>query len=239
MVKKFKSKKAEGWNGKRVDEDSSESTLHLFHLSTLSPFILITLLALIAIGVMWWRSGDFISLWLTPDQQGRWHYQNLEFPEAMEKFEDPTWRGIAAYRSGKYEFAAASFAQNPSAEGFFNMGDALMKNKDYGKAIQAFELAVNEGLDWKEAQENLELARYVLEYIETSREQSDTGDESELGADEFKFDNTKKKGKEIEITEKSAMKIESAEKWMRSVDTQTRDFLRIRFSVENSRRKPQ
>ncbi len=109
-----------------------------------------------------------------------------------------------------------------------------MKSFDYAKAIKAYELAVAEDPDWAEAVENLQLARYVLDYIEQAREQSDTGDESELGADDYKFDNTEERGSEMVITQESTIELESAEKWMRSVDTETRDFLRTRFSLEAS-----
>ena len=84
--------------------------------------------------------------------------------------------------------------------------------------------------------EEHEGARYlVLEYVEGVRDQSDTGDESELGADDIQFDNTKKQGREILITKESTIEAASAEKWMRSVDTETRDFLRSRFALEASR----
>ena len=110
-----------------------------------------------------------------------------------------------------------------------------MKARDYGKAITAYEQAVAEAPDWIEAQENLELAIYTLEYIERVREQSDTGDETELSADDYVFDNTKDRGREIEITQQSTIEMESAEKWMRGVDTETSDFLRTRFLLEATR----
>ena len=107
-----------------------------------------------------------------------------------------------------------------------------MKGREYGKAITAYEQAVADAPNWLEANENLQLARHVLDYIERVREQSDTGDETELGADDYVFDNTRDRGVEIEITQESTIELESAEKWMRSVDTQTRDFLRSRFLLE-------
>jgi Ca-activated chloride channel family protein len=181
------------------------------------------------------RAGDFAALWMTPDQRARLAYENLEFREAYERFEDPTWKGIAAYDAGLYEESATAFGRLPPAEGFFNRGNAFMKARDYGKAIVAYQQAVSEAPEWIEAQENLELATYTLEYIERVREQSDTGDESELGADDYVFDNTKERGVEIEITQQSTIELESAEKWMRGVDTDTRDFLRTRFLLEASR----
>ena len=198
-------------------------------------FIIVTLLAAAALAWQLSRVGDFGSLWLTPDQQARFAYEALAFPEAFERFEDPAWKGVAAYDSGLYEESAASFGRIPTAVGFYNRGNAFMKARDYGKAIIAYEQAVAEAPDWVEARDNLELATYTLEYIERVREQSDTGDESELGADDYVFDNTKERGLEMEITDQSTVEMESAEKWMRGVDTETSDFLRTRFLLEATR----
>jgi len=198
-------------------------------------FVVVSLLAAAALAWQLSRVGDFESLWLTPDQQARRAYERLEFPEAFERFEDPAWKGAAAYDSGLYEESAAAFGRIPTAVGFYNRGNAFMKARDYGKAIIAYEQAVAEAPDWVEARDNLELATYTLEYIERVREQSDTGDESELGADDYVFDNTKERGLEMEITDQSTVEMESAEKWMRGVDTETSDFLRTRFLLEATR----
>lgn len=196
---------------------------------------MVSALAAAALVVLAEREGDFTALWLTPDQQGRMAYEDKEFAAAADLFEDPMRKGRALYAAGRYTEAAATFARVPTAEGFYNRGNALMKGREYTKAIPSYEQAVDEAPDWAEAAENLRLARYVLEYIEGVREQSDTGDESELGADDVQFDNTKEKGKEIVITKESTIAAESAEKWMRSVDTETRDFLRSRFALEAAR----
>lgn len=195
-------------------------------------FAVVTLLAAAALAWQTWRHGDFIALWFSPDQQARMAYDNLEFPRAADLFEDPAWKGVAQYRSGLYEASAASFGRIPTAIGFYNRGNAFMKGREYGKAITAYEQAVAEDPQWTEAQDNLRLSRYVLDYIERAREQSDTGDESELSADDYVFDNTRERGIEMEITKESTIELESAEKWMRSVDTETRDFLRTRFLLE-------
>jgi len=195
----------------------------------------ITLLAAAALAWQALQAGDFISLWLNPDQQARLAYERLEFQDAYGRFEDPAWKGVAAYDSGLYEDSAAAFGRMATAEGFYNRGNAFMKARDYGKAIVAYQQAVADAPDWVEARENLDLATYTLEYIERVREQSDTGDESELGADDYVFDNTRERGKEMEITRESTIELESAEKWMRGVDTETSDFLRTRFLLEASR----
>jgi Ca-activated chloride channel family protein len=195
-------------------------------------FLLITVLAG---GVLVWmntRVDGFADLWFTRDQQARYAFEHLEFPTAAEKFEDPAWKGVARYRSGQYVESAASFGRLGTAEGFFNRGNAFMKGREYAKAITAFEQAVTDAPKWTEARENLQLARYTLDYLEEAREQ---GGESEIGADDYVFDNNRKRGQETEITRESAIEAQSAEKWMRSVNTDTRDFLRTRFLLEASK----
>ena len=187
------------------------------------------------LGRAWYSQGAFISLWLTQDQLGQLAYDNRDFPGAAELFFDPHWKGTAQYAAGQYEQAADTFGTIPTAEGFFNRGNSLMKSRDYGKAIKSYEIAVQEDPDWPEAAENLELARHVLAYIEDTREQSDTGDESELSADDYKFDNTEEKGKEMQITQQETLQLETAEKWMRSVNTEVSDYLKIRFALESRR----
>lgn len=188
----------------------------------------------VLLAVVWQstRVPEFIDLWLTPDQQGMRAFNNRDWGRAVERFRDPAWLGVAAYYGGRYEDAAAAFGRIPSAEGYFNRGDALMKGRDYRNAIAAFELAVQQAPEWQAARENLELARYVQSYLEATREQSDTEDESEMSADEVQLDNKQQGGREIEITRASALGLESAEKWMRAVDTDTADFLRTRFAIE-------
>ena len=180
--------------------------------------------------------GAFIDLWLTHDQQGRRLFEAKDYAGAAERFDSPAWKGAAQYEAGDYAEAAATWGRIATAEGFYNRGNAHMKAFEYRPAIAAYELAVKEAPDWVEAQENLELALYTLDYIERSREQSDTGEESGIGADDVVYDNKGERGAETQVTRESVVEAQSAEKWMRSVDTDTAEFLRSRFLLEASRR---
>ena len=191
----------------------------------------VTVVAALLLGWQTWRHGDFVGLWMTPDQQAQREYGQLEFQRAAELFEDPAWKGVAAFRSGLYEEAAASFGRIPSAVGFYNRGNALMRSREYAMAITAYEQAVAEDPAWVEAQDNLRLSRYVLEYINRARD----GTGTEIGADDYVFDNTGDQGTETVITQDSIVEMQTAEKWMRSVDTETADFLRSRFLLESVR----
>jgi Ca-activated chloride channel family protein len=198
-------------------------------------FAAVTLVALLALVWLASREATLADLWLTRDQQGQRAMNQRDWKTALARFEDPAQKATAAYYAGQYEQSADLFARIPDAVGFYNRGNALIKARDYRNAIRAFELAVAAEPGWQQAVENLDLARHITEYIEQLREDSDTEDESELSADDYVFDNEDERGREMEITRESTIGLESAEKWMRSVDTDTAEFLRTRFALEQSR----
>ncbi|MEM9314894.1 MAG: hypothetical protein AAGA95_09720 [Pseudomonadota bacterium] len=192
-----------------------------------------------AAALLWQRGSDgrFLDLFLTEDQQGRFLYDNRQYREAAKVFVAAAWRGTAEYRAGAYAEAAESYARLGTSVGFYNRGNAFLRAFEYRKAIASYELAVADAPDWEEARENLALARYTLDYVELTREQSDTGEESGIGADEVVYDNTSDRGGDTEVTRDSVVEAQSAEKWMRSVDTETAEFLRTRFFLEASRER--
>lgn len=203
------------------------------------PGVQAALVTLVAAGGLAWQAAQvqgFADLWLTRDQQGQRAFDRKEFDRAFELFEDPAWKGAAAYRGGHYDGSAEAFGRVATAEGFFDRGNALMKAGDYRKAISSYELAVDEAPDWTEAQENLALARHTADYIDRMREQSDTDQDEKMRPDQIALDNEDRRGEEVEINRDSLIGLDAADKWMRAVDTDTRDFLRTRFLVEASRR---
>lgn len=200
-----------------------------------------TIVAAVALAWLTYEAESPISLWLTPDQQGRRAFEAKQFSDAADIFEDPMWKGTAAYASGRYIEAADAFGRLPTAIGFFNRGDALVKGREYVQAPPSFEQAVAEDPSWSEAAENLELTRYIIDYLERTREASGTesdGTIDELGADEYKFDASADAGTEVRIDKDTVVQALSAEKWMRTVDTETGDFLRSRFDLEATRPAP-
>ncbi len=208
------------------------------YLNGLHLVVQLLAVTVIAAAVLFWLNGPdgkLADLFLTADQQGRILYEDRQYPEAGEAFTDPAWKGTAQYRAGQYAAAAETYVRLGNAEGFYNRGNAYMRAFEYRKAITSYEQAVADAPEWQEARENLELARYTLEYIERAREQSDTGEQGGIGADDVVYDNTSTGGAETEVTRESAVEAQSAEKWMRSVDTETADFLRSRFLLEAGR----
>ena len=183
-----------------------------------------------------WR-GAFVDLWLTPDQQGRLAFENKQYAKAAALYEGTMWKGFALYSAGKYAEAVQVYRRVPSAAAAFAQGMAHVKIREYRPAIIAFETALARDPEHAAAARNLKIARAILAYIERVREQSDTKEGSE-GADEVVFDKESKGGTEMQVTGETKKKIQTAEQWMRTVDTRTADFLRIRFSLEAAKGQP-
>ena len=60
-------------------------------------------------------------LWLRPDQQAEKLFQQGETKVASQLFENPEWKGTAAYRSGDYENAIEQFSPSFLTESVFSV----------------------------------------------------------------------------------------------------------------------
>ena len=181
------------------------------------------------------RADGLGSWFFTSDQRGRMAYEKKAFAEAAELFADPAWRGHAQYRAGQYEAAAETLARVETPEAAFTAGLALIKSRQYRPAIAAFEVALERDPDFPGAARNLEVARAILLYVEQARAQSDTGEESGIGADDVVFDNKSGRGVDTQIANPDDVAPQTADQWMRTVDTDAADFLRSRFALEVAR----
>ncbi|MEX0285713.1 MAG: VWA domain-containing protein [Paracoccaceae bacterium] len=180
---------------------------------------------------------DGIADWfLTADQQGRLAYQRKDYSRAAELFEDPLWRGYAQYKAGQYADAVETLSRVETAEAAFTQGIAAIRNRAYRDGARAFETALSRDPEYPGAAENLVLTQQIIEYVESAREQSDTGEDSGIGADDVVFDNEAARGAEtqMEAAQEDGAGLLTADQWMNTVDTRTGDFLRQRFALEAS-----
>lgn len=170
----------------------------------------------------------------TSDQQGRLAYGRKDYEGASALFQDPLWKGYAMFRNGNYEQAAEVLGRLDTAEASFIQGISFIRNRNYRDGIDAFEVTLGRDPDYPGAAQNLELALRILDYVEETREQSDTGEQGGIGADDVVFDNEAGRGADttIEAVQDQAPEILSTEQWMNTVNTQTSDFLRLRFLME-------
>ena len=173
------------------------------------------------------------SLWFTPDQQGQSHFIHGEFQAAAQSFVDPMWQGAAWYRAGEFEKAAQTFARFNSAEANFNQGNAWLMRGKYETAITSYDRALKKRPNWREAQENRELALARAKMVE--RQGGEMG-EQKIGADEIVFDKKKNSGgQDTEIAGEQAVSYATVQAiWLRRVQTKPADFLKAKFAYQNA-----
>ncbi len=107
-------------------------------------------------------------LWLTPDQQGQAALDNGQPAKAAELFQNPAWKGAAAYKNKDYAAAAQHYASQQSINGQYNYANAQAKEGKLKEAITAYKRVL-------EADPNHEDARYNLKIVEDALKNKDDG----------------------------------------------------------------
>lgn len=77
---------------------------------------------------------------------------------AMPFFGDTNWRGVAHYRSGDMETAARDFRD---ARDFYNLGNAEAHLGNYAAALEAYDIAIAQGVDDAKANFDVVAAYYA------------------------------------------------------------------------------
>jgi len=179
-----------------------------------------------------WSPAD---LFLTPDQQGRLLMAKNDYAEAAKVFQEPMQRGAALYRNGDFKDAAAAFGRDESPAALYNRANSQLMSGEYDAAIAGYEKVLSMKPGWPEAAENLALARArKMKMAPPDDDAGGTG--GKLGADEIVYDKRAAKntgdqqetiqgGDQLSDQEMRAM-------WLRRVQTEPADFLRVKFSYQ-------
>ncbi len=195
--------------------------------------VLLAIFLLAALGLAYgsWTSTDF---WSTPEQRGDRLMRQQRFGEAGQVYRDP-WRiGTARYRNGEFEAAAASFARVPGASGAFNRGNALLMHGAYEDAIASYQRALETRPGWREAEDNLALARARKQVIDAAGNNRDQASDAIFDADEIVFDQKGEKGQSetLDMNEQALSDEGLRATWLRRVQTTPGDFLRAKFAYQ-------
>lgn len=182
------------------------------------------------------QAGPLADLFWTPDQQGARAYAARQYPEAADSFSDPEWKAVALIRDGRYDEAAKLLEPLRSRNAQFNRGVALVRGRNYQGAVAAFTAALELDPTDREAQENLDLTRRIIAYLEEAREDEDPQiNNADNAADGVVDDLTSDKGQTMRITGGTGLSEDAADQWMRQVQTKPADFLKSRFAIEAAR----
>jgi Ca-activated chloride channel family protein len=194
---------------------------------SLLPFYIVLILSLM--WLLFFYVGPWNRLLITNNQLGYKLYMKKEYLKASKNFEDLSFKGASFYRAGEFKAAKALYQNLSDKEGKFNLGNANVMLGLYDPAIEAYELALKIDPDFKEAKENLIVAkaRKILKEPENDGEQG----VGELGADEIVYDNKEGKG----VDDDSSAQKEAASgnpNWLDRLQTGPKDFLKNKFRYQ-------
>ncbi len=194
----------------------------------------------------WW------DLWLTPDQQGQRLFNKLEYLEAAKHFSDPLRKGTAYYYASEFKLAHNAFLEmqnDPSEEvrdfGLYNAASALARQREYLAARNLLQsLANKESLNQElrsDVEHNLKVISALVDEInQMSESQAGTEPDSSTelgdnpqtaeGADEQTT--ADKMIKEKLSADDILGNQEMADKWLKRVESDPKDFLRAKFQIQ-------
>jgi len=182
----------------------------------------------------------FMDLWLTPDQQGRYHFDRDEYSEAAGHFEDPLWKGIAYYQAEDFDAAIDQFARRETPDSLFNLGNAFARLGNYEESVASYDEALALRPEYQDAAFNRDLIQALIDRQKEEEEEYAGGTGGMLEADEIVVDEQGKKGEAAEMTqmEEAALSDEQlAELWMRRLQTTPANFLRMKFAFQAAKRE--
>lgn len=173
------------------------------------------------------RASSLTDVFVTPDQRGRWAFEHGHYPQAAADFQNPYWKGIAAYRAADYDAALASFAKLDSAPAYFYLGNIYARQYKFPAAMAAYRQALKLQPQFPEASANLALVTALQKDYEDQQQVA-----PDIKADEVKYDNPAGKGKAVKV---DAARASSDELWLRNLTTSPAQFLKQKFRLQDAR----
>lgn len=151
-------------------------------------------------------------LWLRTDQQAEKLFQEGAEKEAAQLFENPEWKGTAAYRTGDYEKAIEEFSRKDRPLTNFNRGNSLAFAGRLEEALAAYEKVLAENPKHEDALFNHDLIEKILQEQQKKQQnkKADKGKENEQGKNKQDQQQDSSKA-DVEQNEKSSQQ-SSAEK---------------------------
>jgi Ca-activated chloride channel family protein len=189
----------------------------------------------------------WMDLWLTPEQQGQWYFNRGEFIKAANHFQEPMYKGIAFYYGRDFASAQSQFLQVQGDErAVLYLGNALARQREYLAARNLYKDLIEKTNDESiavVAKQNYQaMSELVDEINRVSESQSGTTDgpeeSMELGDNPRTADGAEENtASELMLKETlNANEIlgsqELADKWLRKVEADPKNFLRNKFQIQ-------
>lgn len=179
------------------------------------------------------QAGVLADAFMTADQQGRWAFERQHYPAAAAHFNDPYWKGLAAYKAAEFNLALASFAKLDSAAAYFYLGNSHARLHHYPQALSAYAQALRLQPEFAQAQFNQALVTELQRQFEADQQVAPEED-----PDQEQFDDQGKPGDKGEKVMLNGPKTVSAELWLRNLNTSPAGFLKQKFRLQQAASQP-
>ncbi len=100
--------------------------------------------------------------WLNPDQEGDALIKRGDAKSAASIYSDPQRKGYAQLLSGDYKAASQTLAGLHDGEAYYNLGNALAHTGDLKGALSAYDAALRQNPNDRDAKHNRELVADAL-----------------------------------------------------------------------------
>ena len=186
-------------------------------------------LAVSLVWVMFFYGQGLNRLFITPDQLGYKQYVKKNYTLAAQRFENLSFKGASYYKNAEFKEAKSVYQNLTTKEDTYNLGNVFVMLGEYDNAIKSYERALKIDPNFKEAQENLRVAkaRKILKEPENDGEQG----VGMMGADEIVYDNTEGKGVDDDRSAQKEMG-QGNPNWLDRLQTGPKDFLKNKFRYQ-------
>ncbi|GMM71243.1 VWA domain-containing protein [Alteromonas gracilis] len=126
----------------------------------------------------WWQKP-----FMNDNQEALNSYQRGKYKDAVDQFNDETWKASSLYKSGDYEGALNAYQNIPGLNSAYNQGNALAKLGKLEEAIQKYDQALREAPDFEDARTNKKIIEDLLkqQQQQNQNEQQQNQDQNESG----------------------------------------------------------
>lgn len=201
--------------------------VHVKNNLSIMPFWL-TLIAAV-VWIIFFNEHGLGRLFITSDQLGYKQYREKHYDLAAQSFENLSFKGAAYYRNAEFEKAKSVYQNLTTKEDTYDLGNVFVMLGEYDNAIKSYERALKIDPDFKEAKENLELAKARKMLKEPVNDgQQGVG---AMGADEIVYDNTEGKGVDDDRSAQRDM-ANGNPNWLDRLQTGPKDFLKNKFRYQ-------
>ena len=133
---------------------------------------------------------EWDTLWKNDNQLGQIALENKQADKAVNLFKRPDWQAAAAYRNKDYKKASALYSQFDTADAAYNRANALARQGQYDKAIEAYNQALSKNSTLQDAIDNKTLVEQLKKQQQNKDQQKDQDNKDD------KQDQSKQKNKQ-------------------------------------------